>query len=243
MLSGWWSRTVPGLVARSSTLFTDDAVFPYHPVSEVARQTLASAGEHLRLAWRAIEAGYLFPSSHFTVLRGALAASAQAVWMMNPNDDLERRDHGHQVIHEMYVPLKKYQQTLNTLHDLTTAEQQAITEQIAWIDGRLATLAAVRTTSATLNQTQLIDVAAAIVFTEQGQRESVRTLWRQMSCDAHVLGWSIAMRGKLLESNSGTGLATFTVQGGLGDIAQPYVASFRLLKKGWSLYDQRCEGQ
>lgn len=227
---------------NGSQLHADDRIFPFHRISETARQTLASAGEHLRLAWIVIEGGHLFPSSHFTVLRGALAGAAQAVWMLDPVDDLERRDRGHQVIQEMYVQLRKFQQTNTTLHDLASAELQTVLAQIAWIDERLASLAAVRSTNRPLNQTDYIAAAAKIMYTDVGKQDQVRLLWRQMSCDAHVLGWSMWMRGQTGPTSRTTGLSTGTVTGDVGQIAQPFIASFDLLKRGWSLYDQRCEG-
>lgn len=242
-LDRWKSRATSLEVPQTgSQLHADDQVFPFHRISETARQSLVSAGEHLRLAWVAIRARNLFPSSHFTVLRGALAASAQGVWMLAPDDNSERRHRGHQVIHEMYVQLRKFHRTSATLHDLTSAELQTLQDQIDWIDERLTALDRVRSSQATLNQTDYIDVASRFVYTDLGKQDQVRLLWRQMSCDAHVLGWSIWMRGKTEPTDRVTGLATGTVTGDVGQIAQPFIASFDLLKRGWSLYDQRCEG-
>jgi hypothetical protein len=42
-----------------SELHEDDKVFMHHSISDAARLSLASAGEHLRLAWTAIKAGEL----------------------------------------------------------------------------------------------------------------------------------------------------------------------------------------
>jgi len=162
--------------------------------------------------------------------------------MLAPDDDLERRDRGHQVIREMYVQLQKFQWTNTRLHNVTSAEVQTVEAQIAWIDQRLAALAAVRSTHATLNQTDYIEAATKIVYSDPSKQDQVRLLWRQMSCDAHVLGWSTWMRGQIGPTDPATGLSTGTVSGEVGPIAQPFIASFDLLKGGWSLYDQRCEG-
>ncbi len=99
-----------------------------------------------------------------------------------------------------------------------------------------------RSTQATLNQTDYIETAAKFIYTDQSKQDQVRLLWRQMSCDAHVLGWSVWMRGQTEPTNRTTGLATGTATGDVGQIAQPFIASFALLQRGWSLYDQRCEG-
>lgn len=71
---------------RGSELAIDDLLFKRMPLSQLARLSLASAGEHLRLALDAIKVGQLYPSSHFTVLRGALVGASQAVWMLAPED-------------------------------------------------------------------------------------------------------------------------------------------------------------
>lgn len=93
---------------RHSQLAGDDARFPPHRVSEIARMSLVLAGEHLRLARDAIEAGQLYASAHFTVLRGAFVGSAQAVWVLCPEDTLTRVDRGLTVVAEMYTQLKKF---------------------------------------------------------------------------------------------------------------------------------------
>ena len=70
---------------RSSDLAEDNKIFEWMAVSEVARLSLVASGEHLRLALDAVKAGQLYPSSHFTVLRGALVGASQAVWVLAPS--------------------------------------------------------------------------------------------------------------------------------------------------------------
>ncbi|WP_444963926.1 hypothetical protein [Nocardiopsis sp. M1B1] len=64
---------------RGSELGVDDQIFERMAISQLARLSLIAAGEHLRLALDAINAQQLYPSSHFTVLRGALVGASQAV--------------------------------------------------------------------------------------------------------------------------------------------------------------------
>ena len=61
-----------------------------------------------------------------------------------------------------------------------------------------------------------------------------------MSGDAHALGWPLTVRGRSWAKDR-DGLGVAAAPGDLLDIAQPYVASFRLLKRGWSLFDRRAE--
>jgi hypothetical protein len=69
---------------RGSDLAIDAAIFPHMAISQLARMSLVLAGEHLRLALDAIQAKQLYPSSHFTVLRGVLVGASQAVWIRGP---------------------------------------------------------------------------------------------------------------------------------------------------------------
>lgn len=95
-----------------SELAVDNTVFPRHLISEVVRTSLALAGEHLRLARDAIEAGQLYPSAHFTLLRGALVGAAQAVWVLGSNEQRTRRERGLTVLTEMHIQMNKYYRRL-----------------------------------------------------------------------------------------------------------------------------------
>lgn len=77
-----------------SDLAIDDRIFPHMAISQLARTSLVTAGEHLRLALDAIKANQLYPSSHFTVLRGALVGASQAVWVLEPEDRGQRSERG-----------------------------------------------------------------------------------------------------------------------------------------------------
>ncbi|HKJ10953.1 MAG TPA: hypothetical protein VJ976_01045 [Ornithinimicrobium sp.] len=74
-----------------SDLEVDAHIWRWHPPYEVARQSLIAAVQHLNLARTAIEAREVYPTSHFTVLRGALVGAAQGVWLLAPDDAQERQ--------------------------------------------------------------------------------------------------------------------------------------------------------
>ena len=92
---------------RGSDLALDDEIFSRMAISQLARLCLLPAGEHLRLALDAIKAGQLYPSSHFTVLRGALVGASQAVWILAPEDRAVRRERGLTIVTEMYVQMDR----------------------------------------------------------------------------------------------------------------------------------------
>lgn len=101
-----------------SELHEDDKVFMHHSISDAARLSLASAGEHLRLAWTAIKAGELYPSAHFTTLRSALVAASQAVYVLGPDERSIRRSRGLTVIRESYINLRKFHKDSLSMPDL-----------------------------------------------------------------------------------------------------------------------------
>lgn len=243
-LDGWHERgqrMPPEQPERGSELAQDDSHFPWHSISEVSRLSLLTGGEHLRLARTSIEAQQVFPSAHFTVLRGALVGAAQAVWILGPDDPDERQERGFTLISEMYDELRKsYIETARTT--LSLQERQALQGQIVWCDARRAEVTSLRRGRRKLNQTEMIGWALDHRFSDSERRESGRLLWRQMSADAHALGWSMFQRSEVVVHDHRTGLGVLEAGGDLLRIAQPFAAAHELLKEGWSLFDRRCEG-
>lgn len=228
-----------------SDLAADDTVFPYHRISEVVRASLAISGENLRLAADAIHRRNLYPSAHFAALRSALVGACQAVWILAPEHETTRRDRGLSVIDESYRRSGKFHEATRAVApDLTDLDEAALADQLAWIRERRQQVAAARTRPVALNLTDnVIPEAAEFVYRDPQRQSQVRLLWMQMSGDAHVLGWSVFMRADFGPADRRTGFAQLAAGGSLKAIAQPFVASFELLRQGWSLYDRRCEGR
>jgi len=242
-LEGWRLRVQkPEPPQIGSELADDDAVFPYSPISEAARVSLTSAGEHLRLALTALKAGQLYPVAHFTTLRTALLAASQGVYILGPDEPRERRSRGLAVVVEAYKRLRQYHQdTMDDAPDVTEAEKQQLSDQIAWVKQRLE---AARAAGADKNvaATDVVSSAAKIVYGAEPDKEhAVNLFWRQLSGDAHALSWSLALRSTVAAAEKGQLLGLAMAGGSFQAIAQPFEASFRILKRGWSLYDQRCE--
>lgn len=225
---------------RESDLALDDRVFQHMAISQVARMSLIPAGEHLRLALDAINAKQLYPSSHFTVLRGALVGASQAVWMMAPPDRNVRRERGLTVLSEMYTQMNKYYRFLESTQ-LEADDRARLDDQQLWLSGRRKEVASLRSTTTGLVLTDVIGAAADHVFTDTASCEAVRRMWREMSADAHVLGWSLFQRTTFGPADRRTGIGEGMAPGSLTHIAEPFLASYRLLRFGWSLFDRRCE--
>lgn len=228
---------------RGSQLEADDRVFTHFPISEAARLSLVASGEHLRLAADAVRAEQPYPSAHFTVLRGALVGAAQAVWVLSPDDGALRLERGLTVVAETYAQTSIFYNDL-TKFTLSAEDRTRLTSQQEWLKERRDQVAALRTGSAKLDLTNIvIPNALDHTFSSTERREHGRQLWRQMSADAHVLGWSMFQRASFGGSDRRTGLSDGRVTGSWADIAQPFVACHLMLKEGWSLFDRRCEGR
>lgn len=223
---------------RGSDLAVDDEIFPHMAISQLARMSLVLSGEHMRLALHALRAQQIYPSAHFTVLRGALVGASQAVWILMPEHRDERRERGLTVLAEMYRQMGKY---YSSLAGLSQDDHVMLEQQKVWLRDRVAGVAAKRTRTSDLNLTEVIRISADGTFTSADHREAVRRLWREMSADAHVLGWSLFQRSTFESADRRTGIGDGRASGSPEHLAEAFLPSFRLLKHGWSLFDRRCE--
>lgn len=247
VLDGWRARSrSPERPQHGSELELDAHIWSWHPPYEVARQSLIAAVQHLNLARTAIEAYEVYPTSHFTVFRGALVGAAQGVWLLAPENASERQQRALRVIDEWYRRRAQYNKGVDpaVLSDDDRAKLQDQTRHIEERRGqarRLWTRTDTLEADEKLNLTSVISWASGDTFADPAQQLNVGLLWNLMSGDAHALGWSLTVRGRdWVKDNDGLGVSA--APGDLLDVAQPYVASFRLLKRGWSLFDRRAEG-
>lgn len=223
---------------HGSDLAVDDEIFPHMAISQLARMSLVSSGEHLRLALDALHRNQLYPSSHFTVLRGALVGASQGVWILSPDDRRQRRERGLTVLAEMYRQLGRY---YDSLGELSQDDEAELDDQKNWLSRRKDGVSAVRVGKSGLSLTEVVRASAEDTFANARQREAVRRLWRQMSADAHVLAWSVFQRSSFGPPDRRTGIGQGQAPGSPGDVAEAFLASYHLLKNGWSLFDRRCE--
>ena len=241
MLDNWFSRVATSVEVPQpgSELFEDDQAFRYSPISEISRISLASDVKHMRMVRVVIDARQLFPSATFTALRGALVGAAQAVWVLSPDNQMDRRSRGLTVVAEEYAQLAKCYREADRLRPGTVP-----TDQWAWIEQRMDQLAQVRgPRPPELNQTTMIAAALDEAFPNDLDRQhSGRLLWRQMSSDAHVLTWGMAQRSRVgLPAARGEELSVLTTPGTLDHTADAFLCTFELARWGWSLFDSRCE--
>lgn len=228
---------------RGSQLHLDDKIWQWFPISEITRQSLIASTQHLNLALTAIKAHDIYPSSHFTVLRGGLIGACQAVWILGPDGRNERQQRGLRVIHEWYKQALKYSEAqLNPIQNPHTSNLE--------IDHMRSRKAECRelwhqtqtlTAKQELNLTDAIKWAAEFVLRNPTETQQIELLWRAFSGDAHALGWSLLTRNRSLDRHEGDGMGVFLVGGDLESLAEAFKITYRMLKRGWSLFDQRCE--
>lgn len=242
-LDGWQSRGPKEEEPhRGSDLYIDDQLFASMPLSQMIRLSLLSSSEHLRVIRDTLTAQNLYPTAVYTVLRSALVGASQAVWIMFPEDRGTRQERGLILVEEMIrqsrVVLLAPSKTAPSPSDAA-----AIQQQVRFLDERLDFLSSRRTTRSKLSQTDMIGWALDHTFSDLGLQDAGRIWWRRMSSDAHVLGWSLFQRSAVSGVDRRSSIATFSGSGSFEDLANPYMASFRMLKHGWSLFDRRCEGR
>lgn len=241
-LDSWHARsaTRPEEPQKGSELYEDDKVWPRHPISEMTRVSLALSVEHMRFVRVVLEARHLFPSAPQTTLRAALIGAAQAVWVLSPDDRGTRRSRGLCVIAEEYGELAKFYREVDRLEPGTVPASQW-----AWIGERTRDLAALRGPKPqSLKQTDMIAAALDVAFPNHpDKRTTGRLLWRQMSADAHVLGWAVSQRTRpVAPAAKGADLSVLAAPGSLEHLADPFLCAYELARTGWSLFDRRCEG-
>ena len=155
---------------------------------------------------------------------------------MAPDDASERQQRALRVIDEWYRRREQYNNSVASA-DLSDVDRTRLHDQTGHLQERRCQARRLWTRTDTLgaderlNLTRVITWAGADTFTDSAQRSDVQLLWNLMSGDAHALGWSLTLRGRdWTKDRDGLGVAA--APGDLLDIAQPYVASFRLAKRG-----------
>lgn len=156
----------------------------------------------------------LYPTAPFTLLRGALVGGAQAVWLLSPAEPSLRQERGLCVAEAMYVELRKLcNEQLG--FKLTDDERSILEDQTEWVTERIAEVKNLRKQAFDLKPTEFVAAALDSTFDEADEREHGRTLWRTLSADAHVLGWSLIQRASFEGDPDEYGVGTGLVGGDL----------------------------
>jgi hypothetical protein len=231
-----------------SELHGDAQIWPGFPPHQVARVALVSAVQHLNLVRASVEAKELFPIAMPTALRGALLGAARGVWLLAPDLRHDRQQRGLRTVHEVH---RRYLQYLESnppgvdAAELATAIDQVRRRRDAV--RQLWSASSDLTASQAPTETNIVDTAAEVAFQGTLQQDSLKGMWRTHSGDAHGLPWPMFTRSSTQAVPAGRvagypdRMAEYTSGGDLWEIAESFSACFRLARRGWSLFDQRCE--
>lgn len=248
LLDGWRERgrrverPEPG-----SDLAGDESAWRWHDPAEVSRQSLMSATQHLNLARVAIEAGELFPTAHYTVLRGGLVGASLAVWVLGPDMPTERQQRALRVVHESYTKALQHHDEVRKVVDPSHPDAADWLDAGAHLRQRRDQTRALWTSATLLSAKQPMQTTAVIgqvadeLFDGMTAFE-VKRLWQQMSGDAHSLMWAVVGRSTLTR-HVGGGMAEMAAGGDLTAVADAFGKIFKITRRGWSLFDRRCEGK
>lgn len=248
--------TVDGWVLRARTaeepqpgaeLQADDRIWPARRVSETARLALVGASEHLQLACQVVDGPRGYATALHTVLRGALLGAVTAVWVLGPPEADERQQRGLRLAAKWYGRKAQYDEACRP--HCPPEDLSVLNDQVQHSKAQAAMVKALWTATPTMTEaqspsdTQVMEWVADYMFgNDEARAASIMRYWSELSGDAHALGWQLVSRrtSPLMREPGGFRLAS--TEADISHIADPYLASFTVLKRGWSLFDQRCSG-
>jgi hypothetical protein len=223
----------------------DDEVWPLMPCSEVVRNALLSAHDHLDLARLVLlDVRPAPPAATYSALRGALVGGCLALWVLGCDDAAARRARALALVAEDYKYRHAFHQSQLQSEDPARAEHS-----VPWVkhwEGRQIDLAAARAelpNATAAKVTRIITWVARELF--GGGTDAYATLmglWQSSSSSAHGLGWGAFVRPGLsvVAHDPNRGLAAFNVALDIDDAADQYLTCVALLVLASGLFQQRC---
>ena len=212
------------------------------PLHDLVRHPLISGTQHLNLARTSVEAKQVFPIAHPTAIRGALLGASRGVWLLSPSDPALRRLRAARVAAEMHLRLREWiREPENELDPVTRARADDVVSARYDEHWDRKEVRAIR-----YSDTGVVREAGETVFSDPHQQGAVVALWRQLSGDAHGLLWTTMTRASTTKSPLGRDpryplpMTQMTSGGDLHELVEAFSAAYRVLKVGWTLFDQRC---
>ncbi|OJX73107.1 hypothetical protein [Leifsonia sp. 71-9] len=241
-----WSgrtKTAP-VVPAGSALSGDDR--PALSVSSIAWYPLIIAVEHLDFALSTMRATQtMYPTSYMTTLRTALLTASQAAWVLAPVQRAERRGRAMRLrMQDLDDQLK----LVNSASELTKGQERARTHDVEELNKQLeecrhtaATLGLPKSSTAKLNNTDIITEAAKQLHDDPVAASGVQLLWRTGSAAAHgQRAYALMRMNTNVVENDGE-RRVMQLRGDLVHDVGPAVAAATLAaNEAFRLFDLRC---
>ncbi|WP_416958160.1 hypothetical protein ACNKF0_10500 [Nocardioides sp. T5] len=234
-----WGDVTQSVPEPGSALDLDDRTWPSLPLSQMGWQGMVCAWDHFDLARFTIDHERGFPTAVYSVLRGALLASSQALWALGPDDSATRVERGLILAQEWYRRRIQWQESLTT-----TARQGALyvatdvmapedvgrsVLQLKELEKDLASVEELRSTREQMEATRCVKIAAEFAAVRTGASaltSSAPREWQRLGGDAHGLGWPLMMQTTTWGERGADGLTAATVTVDLVTLANSYLCAW-----------------
>lgn len=248
-VDGWVLRgRSPEEPQPGADLASDDKLFPARRTSESARLALIASSEHLQLACQVVDGPRGYATALHTVLRSALLGAATAVWIVGPSDPHERQQRALRQAREWYRRVALYGETCRP--HCPPQELPHLSRQIEDARAQAAVVRGLWQASPTLtadekpDDTKIVGWVADFLFpSDLAKATTIRRDWAEHSGDAHALGWQLLSRRTSPLQRERSGFHMTVAEADVDKVADPYLAAFAVLKRGWGFFDQRCTGR
>ena len=232
--------------ASGSSMAGDDDVWRPLPCSEVVRNAMLSAHDHLDLVHRVLLDSTQPPPSIalYSALRGALLGSCLALWVVGCEDDAERRGRALSLVAEDY----KYRRGFHESQTGSVDFEHAAHSQ-PWVEHwqrRQDELEVVRRDFPRLNAGKVTRIVAWVACEMFGSGADAHALFvglfQSGSSAAHGYGWGTFVRPglTLLGHDSRRELSAFEITVDVDDAAEDYLSCASLLVLADGLFRRRC---
>lgn len=232
--------------ACGSSMAGDDDVWRPLPCSEVVRNAMLSAHDHLELVHRVLldPTRPPPPMALYSILRGALLGSCLALWVVGCEDDAERRGRALALVAEDYKYRREFHESQMGSVDLERAEHSR-----PWVEHwqrRQDELEVVRKGFPRMNAGKVTRIVAWVAREMFGSGADAPALFvglfQSSSSAAHGYGWGTFVRPglTLLGHDPGRGLSAFEIMVDVDDAAEDYLISASLLVLADGLFRRRA---
>lgn len=226
-----------------SELATDDEAWMYFPSTTLALVGLGAAREHLHAVELLVGAKELFPSAVATLCRPALIGAAQTVWMLAPDDRVERARRSLSLVYEDYdrhIQFGKDALTMLQPQNLRPSGAEDL-ERVALRRSQVKALLAGVGGRVSINLSDVIIPAALErAIPDAGQRAQMALRWRTMSAASHALVWHhFGNEGTSHSELDAAGIGHIEVKGDIGTLIMDYFTAYHVATTGWELLAAR----